>query len=138
MQIIHPQPRLAMAITLQHLYPNQTVGLIQTINKNTDIHPSVELREPVGIDAFVSIGKHSTIGSNTKINPNASIGCHCHIGNNVIIGSNVSIYDHTIIGDNVIIHSNAVIGSDGFGFEKNNETCGKNTTYRQSCDWQPC
>jgi UDP-3-O-[3-hydroxymyristoyl] glucosamine N-acyltransferase len=46
------------------------------------------------------------------------IGNDCEIGDNVKIYPGVKIYHNCKIGNNVIIHANAVIGSDGFGFSK--------------------
>jgi UDP-3-O-[3-hydroxymyristoyl] glucosamine N-acyltransferase len=69
---------------------------------------------------------HSTvIIKSKKIGKNVHIGPFCYIGKNVTIGDNtmihgsVNIYGNTHIGRNVIIDSFTVIGSDGFGFEKN-------------------
>lgn len=46
---------------------------------------------------------------------NVTIGENVSIGSNCLLYPGVFINHNTIIGDNVIIHPNAVIGSDGFG-----------------------
>jgi UDP-3-O-[3-hydroxymyristoyl] glucosamine N-acyltransferase len=60
------------------------------------------------------------IGKNFIRGKNVTIGHNCEIGDNVKIHDNVSIYPNTKIGDDVEIHSGSVIGSDGFGFAKDN------------------
>ena len=77
-----------------------------------------EIGEKVFIGNYVSIGNNCRIGTNTKIYSNCSIDNNSVIGNNCIIYANVSVYKDTVIGNNVIIHSGTVIGSDGFGFAK--------------------
>lgn len=71
-------------------------------------------------------GIHPTAIIKSKKNgKNVYIGPFCHIGENVticdntIIHGSVNIYGNTHIGRNVVIDSFTVIGSDGFGFEKN-------------------
>jgi len=71
-----------------------------------------------------SIHPTAVIDSEAIIGDNAYIGAHaylgkCEIGNNARIFSNVSIYDNVKIGDNVTIKPGAVLGYEGFGFEKN-------------------
>lgn len=80
-----------------------------------------EIGENVFIGNFVSIGRNCKIGADTKIFSNCSIENNTEIGNNCIIYSNVSLYKDTLIGNNVIIHSGTVIGSDGFGFAKQDD-----------------
>ena len=70
-------------------------------------------------------GIHSTaildtknIGKNIYIGPYVQIGKNVSIGNNAVIYGNVVIYDNVRIGKNVIIDSNTVLGTDGFGFER--------------------
>lgn len=64
------------------------------------------------------------IGSNCEIGKDVFIGDFVFIGDNVKIGDYAQINSHAIIcedviiGSNCIIHSGAVIGADGFGFEK--------------------
>ena len=71
------------------------------------------------IEAFSCVSQNASIGENTRIYPHVFVGENVKVGRNVIIHAGVKIYHDCIIGDNVIIHSNVVIGSDGFGFTKN-------------------
>ena len=43
---------------------------------------------------------------------------NCQVGENVVIGHNTVIHANTIIKDNVKIGCNCVVGSVGFGYEK--------------------
>ena len=70
------------------------------IHSSSWIHPEAEIHNNVYIGPFNNIGK-VTIGEGTLIYS------HCHIG------------DGTRIGRNVIIQHNTTIGSDGFGYSKN-------------------
>jgi len=57
------------------------------------------------------------VGNCLYIGANASIGA-CSIGNNVKIYPNVVINDNVTIDNNVIIKSGAILGFDGFGYER--------------------
>jgi UDP-3-O-[3-hydroxymyristoyl] glucosamine N-acyltransferase len=88
-----------------------------------------------GIDPSASIHKEAVVGENTAIGKNVVISAGCKIGSNVkifhntvllenvevddnsVIFQNVSIREECTIGKNVIIHANSVIGSDGFGYD---------------------
>ncbi len=70
------------------------------------------------IEAFTVIEDFCSIGKGTHIHANCVIGRNAQIGNHVIIYPNVTVYSHSVIGDRVIIHSGTVIGSDGFGYHK--------------------
>ncbi|GFH91371.1 UDP-3-O-(3-hydroxymyristoyl)glucosamine N-acyltransferase [Lachnospiraceae bacterium] len=73
----------------------------------------------------MNISEDATVLS-SGIGRNVSIGkcCYIHkdvkIGNNVVIGNNVCIECPATIGDDTIIHSGVVIGTDGFGYYKEN------------------
>jgi UDP-3-O-[3-hydroxymyristoyl] glucosamine N-acyltransferase len=64
----------------------------------------------------VTIGDHSAIGAASFVGAGVRIGANCDIK------SNVSVYPGTTIGDRVIIHAGAVLGSDGFGFVRDEQT----------------
>jgi len=53
-----------------------------------------------------------------KIFPHATIYDNVKIGRNSVIHSGAAVRENCEIGANCIIHNNAVIGSDGFGYAK--------------------
>lgn len=67
------------------------------------------------------------VGDNFKIGENTFISSQVIIGNNVSIGNSCSIKacaiinDNVKIGDGTVIREHAVIGGDGFGFERDEE-----------------
>jgi UDP-3-O-[3-hydroxymyristoyl] glucosamine N-acyltransferase len=100
-------------------------------------HP---VAEPVpSIHASAIIDETASVGTACEIGPNVVIGRQCTIHDGVKIHANVTIYDgvsigrHTTIhsgvsvrencevGENCIIHNNTTIGSDGFGYAKDEE-----------------
>jgi len=70
-----------------------------------------------GIDNTAIIHKSAKLHSNIFIGPHTYIG-EAEIEEGTIIYGNVYIYDNVKVGKNCIVHAGAVIGSDGFGFEK--------------------
>jgi len=85
------------------------------------IDSSTRVPKEVFIDAHVAIGKNVVIGDRVRIHANVSIYDDVTIGDDTQIHSGVAIRENSIIGKRVIIHNNAVIGSDGFGFAKDEE-----------------
>lgn len=89
-----------------------------------------------GIDKTAFVGSSSSLGENVALGKNVVIGANCVIGNNVKIFHNTVLLDNVELGDNsvlyqnisiredckigkrVIIHPGAVIGADGFGYQK--------------------
>jgi len=87
------------------------------------IHPRAEISNKASIGEKVSISANAVIEEGARIGEGCCIGPGCFLGRNVSLGensrlhANVSIYHESRIGRNAIIHSGTVIGSDGFGFE---------------------
>jgi UDP-3-O-[3-hydroxymyristoyl] glucosamine N-acyltransferase len=57
------------------------------------------------------------IGDNVKIFHNAVLNDDVNVGNGCLIFSNVTIREKCVIGNRVIIHPGTVVGSDGFGYD---------------------
>lgn len=70
-----------------------------------------------GIHPTAIIDPEAVIGSNCHIGPYCVIG-KAVIGNNCDIDSNVRIYDDVELGEHCVVSSGAVLGDNGFGFEK--------------------
>ena len=94
------------------------------ISKNAEINKTSIIGGDIYIGSYTHIDANAEISDNTKVGSNVSIGKNVKIGKNCKIFSNVSIYHNSVIGNNCIIHSGTVIGSDGFGFNKDKN--GKN------------
>ena len=85
------------------------------------------------IDSSARVGGHASIGPYVVIGPDAVIGDNCtlmahvviyrgvKIGANFFAHANVSIREFCDIGNNVLLHNGVVIGSDGFGFAKDDQ-----------------
>ena len=110
---------LAFSTLLKH-FNNQQISK-QGIDNESSISSNVK------IGKNIYFGKYSIAENNVLIGNNVKIHSHVHISENVEIGDNcvvypgVKLYRNTVIGKNCIIHSGTVIGSDGFGFNKDDK-----------------
>ena len=112
-------PYLAYTRALRLFYPEPR--FTPFVHPTSFIHESAKIAETVTIDAFVSIGANCEIAENVKIYPNVSVYDGVKIGANTVIHSGVAIRENCEIGANCIIHNNTTIGSDGFGYAKDEE-----------------
>lgn len=76
----------------------------------------VEKPQP-GIHPTAIVSTKAIIGKNVYVGAYAVVG-EATIGDNTIISSNVRIYDNVTIGSYCYFKEGAVIGGEGFGFEK--------------------
>lgn len=91
---------------------NPKLTFIRIVNhffNNNELH---------GIHPTAVIHPEAKIGNNSYIGPNTYIG-KCTIGKGAIIHGNCYLYDNVTIGENVIILAGAVIGLEGFGYQRN-------------------
>jgi UDP-3-O-[3-hydroxymyristoyl] glucosamine N-acyltransferase len=109
-------PYLAYTRALRLFHPEQ--------KRAAFIHPSAIIDETAKIAPDVFIGANSVIGANCRIEsgvqilPNVTVYENVRIGKDSVIHSGVSIREDTEIGERVVIYNNAVIGTDGFGYAK--------------------
>ena len=107
-QIIVKNPQKALAKTIE--YYLKTKPITQ--------HSKPQISNSSSIHTTAVIGDSSKIGNNCTIGPNCVIGNNCTLAENVTLHPNVTLYDNTEIQDNTTIHAGTVIGSDGFGYYK--------------------
>jgi UDP-3-O-[3-hydroxymyristoyl] glucosamine N-acyltransferase len=110
---------LAYTRALRLFFPVAAITL--GIHPTAVIDSTARVSEQAEIGANVVIGKNSVIEDGVKIYPNATIYDNVRIGENSVIHSGVSIREDCEIGRNCIVHNNSTIGSDGFGFAKDEE-----------------
>ncbi|MBP6446813.1 MAG: UDP-3-O-(3-hydroxymyristoyl)glucosamine N-acyltransferase [Saprospiraceae bacterium] len=98
---------------------NSSITIHKGISNLASIASGVIIGEDASIDDFVIVKPNVKIGNNAKIFGHVFIGDGVEIGDNVVLYPGVKIYHNCMVGNNCIIHANAVIGSDGFGFARN-------------------
>ena len=91
---------------------NPRCVFIQVLDKMQNSKKLVGISSKANISKYAKIGKKCYIGDFTKL------GSRCIVGDNTIIHDNVTILQDCSIGNNCIIQPGAVIGADGFAFER--------------------
>ncbi len=100
---------------------NPEPEIVASIHPSAVIHESAKIAASVEIMANAVVGANCEIAENVKIFPNATIYDGVKLGANSVIHSGVSIRENCEIGARCIIHNNTTIGSDGFGYAKDEQ-----------------
>lgn len=118
--MLHAHPRLAFAraARLLRVLSSRRPG----IHPSAIVHSSAKLGLEVIVDERVVIGEAVNIGHNTWIGPGCVIGAHAVIGEECGLYPNVTVYPGVQLGNRVIVHSGAVLGSDGFGYVRDEKS----------------
>lgn len=94
---------------------------LQGIDSTAFIHPTAKIGKNVSLGKNVVISSGCVIGDNVKIFHNTVLHDDVIVGNNCLFFSNVSIREKCSIGNRVIIHPGTVVGSDGFGYDSDDD-----------------
>ena len=97
--IVTKNPRLLFLRIVKHFFEKKTDFVI---HPTAVIHPLAKIHKNVAIGPLTYIDE-------------------CEIGEGTVIHGHCYVYDNVRIGKNVIIQSGTVIGSDGFGYQKNED-----------------
>jgi UDP-3-O-[3-hydroxymyristoyl] glucosamine N-acyltransferase len=124
--VAHPRLAFARAARLIHGAAKRKPGL----HPSAAVHESAKLGEQISIDAHASIGPDVRIGNRSWIGANCVIGTGVEIGEDCKIYPNVTIYTGTKLSNRVTIHAGAVLGSDGFGYVRD-EASGRHDRFPQ-------
>jgi UDP-3-O-[3-hydroxymyristoyl] glucosamine N-acyltransferase len=118
--LLAAQPRLAFARAAQLLCPEpeRKAG----IHSSAIVDSAARLASNVTVEERVVIGVGATIGDGTRVGAGSVIGAKAIIGRNCNLYPNITIYPGVRLGDRVIVHSGAVLGSDGFGYVRDQAT----------------
>jgi len=114
--IVVDNPYLYFAKVSQLLNP--TKPLKKEIHKSAIIHPSCKLGQDIYIGPNVVIDENVSIDDSVVIHASSMIEADSVIGKASVIHPHVVIKASTIIGKNCTLYAGCVIGSDGFGYAK--------------------
>jgi len=70
---------------------------------------------------FDETPRNVIIGAGAKVHPRAFVSSDVEIGEDTIIHANVTIYRNVKIGRRCIVHSGAVLGTEGYGYEQDED-----------------
>jgi UDP-3-O-[3-hydroxymyristoyl] glucosamine N-acyltransferase len=94
---------------------------LKGIDKTAFVDENAKIGNNIALGKNVVISSGCKIGNNVKIFHNTVLLENAEVGNESIIFQNVSIREDCKIGKRVIVHPGAVIGSDGFGYNPDEE-----------------
>lgn len=118
--LICAQPRLAFA---------RAAGLLRAAERHqAGVHPTAIVPSSVRSGTGVNVGAYVVLCQGVQLGDNTRIGAGCVVGANVLMGRdcelypNVTVYPGVRMGNRVIVHAGAVLGSDGFGYVRDEKT----------------
>jgi len=112
-------PYLAFARAIEIFYPAQAYPL--GIHPTAVIPPSARIGEGASIGAYVVIGENCIIGKHATILPHVVIYPNVTIGDHFFAHAHAVVREDCQVGNHVILQNGVIVGSDGYGFAKNNE-----------------
>jgi len=107
---------VALALLMEKF--NSGISISAGIASTAIYDNSVKIGDGTAVDDYVIIKPNVVIGSNCKIYGHVFIGDNVILGDDVVLHAGVKLYHQCVIGNRCVIHANTVIGSDGFGFAK--------------------
>jgi UDP-3-O-[3-hydroxymyristoyl] glucosamine N-acyltransferase len=110
----NPYLAFARAVEIFHPAPRYQPG----IHPTAVIDPTATVGEGVHVGAYAVIGPGANVGAGTTILPHVVIYPDASLGRNCFLHAHAVVREGCRLGDGVILQNGAVIGSDGFGFAK--------------------
>ena len=114
--IVIDNPYLYFAKVSQLLNPSKS--LKKEVHKSAIVHPSCKLGLDIYIGPNVVIDENVSIDDGVVIHAGSMIEADSVIGKASVIHPHVVIKANTVIGKNCTLYAGCVIGSDGFGYAK--------------------
>ena len=113
----NPYLAWAKAIELFYQPPRYTPG----VHPTAVVHPKAKLGKNTHIGPYVVIDEDVVIGDNAVLLAHVVIYRGVTIGNNFFAHAHAVVREFCHLGDNVLLQNGVVVGSDGFGFAKDND-----------------
>jgi UDP-3-O-[3-hydroxymyristoyl] glucosamine N-acyltransferase len=112
----HSNPYMAFAKAVEIFSPSPERP--PAIHPTASIAPTAKIGDAVNIGAYAVIEKNAVVGSRVTIGSHSVVGDAAVIGDDCIIHSGCVIRERVRIGSRCILQDRVVLGSDGFGYAK--------------------
>lgn len=110
----NPYLTFARAIELFYQPPQYAPG----VHKTAIVHPSARIGGRAHIGPYVVIDEDVVIGDDAVLLAHVVIYRGVRVGSNFFAHAHAIVREHCRIGNRVILQNGVIIGSDGFGFAK--------------------
>lgn len=110
----NPYLAFAKAIQLYYHEPEYAPG----IHPTAVIHPTAKIGRDAHIAAYAVVSEGAVIGDHATLLPHVVIYPHAIIGDHFFAHAHSIVREHCRVGNHVLLQNGAIIGSDGFGFAK--------------------
>ncbi len=112
----NPYLAWAKAIELFYQPPHYSPG----IHSTAVVHHTAKIGKHAHIGPYVVVDEDAVIGDNAVLLSHVVIYRGATIGKNFFAHAHAIVREFCQLADNVLLQNGAVVGSDGFGFAKNN------------------
>ena len=110
----NPYLAFARAIELFYQPPTYAPG----VHSTAVVDPSAKIGRNAHIGAYVVIAEDVVIGDNAVLLPHVVVYRGARIGDNFFAHAHAVVREDCRLGNNVVLQNGVVVGSDGFGFAK--------------------
>jgi UDP-3-O-[3-hydroxymyristoyl] glucosamine N-acyltransferase len=117
--LLSAKPKLAFA---------RAARLLSGVEVEAAVHPTAIIEADVIRGRHISVGAYAVVEAGAHLGDETVIGMGAIIGRGVVLGRacriypRVVIYPGTELGNRVVVHAGAVLGSDGFGYVRDDST----------------
>jgi UDP-3-O-[3-hydroxymyristoyl] glucosamine N-acyltransferase len=110
----NPYLAWAKAIELFYQAPRYAPG----VHPTAVIHRTAKIGKNAHVGPYVVVDRDAEIGDNAVLLPHVVIYCGAKIGDNFFAHAHAVVREFCQLGNDVVLQNGVVIGSDGFGFAK--------------------
>jgi UDP-3-O-[3-hydroxymyristoyl] glucosamine N-acyltransferase len=114
LRIKNPYLAFARVIEIFHPAPTYSPG----IHPTAVIHPTARVGKDASIGPYVVISENCVIGNHATILPHVVIYPNVRIGDHFFAHAHSVVREDCQVGSHVILQNGVVVGSDGYGFAK--------------------
>ncbi|HJZ68586.1 MAG TPA: UDP-3-O-(3-hydroxymyristoyl)glucosamine N-acyltransferase, partial [Blastocatellia bacterium] len=112
----HNNPYLAFAKAVEIFF--KPAPVVPSIHPTAWVSDSAVIGNDVYIGPYAHVGERVVLGTEVQIHTRCTIHEDAVIGDGTVLHSGCVVRERIVIGKRCIIQSNSVIGSDGFGYAK--------------------
>jgi len=117
MRLKNPYLAFARAVDIFYQPPAWPEG----IHPTAVIYPTAKVGARPRIGAYVVVAENAVIGDDATILPHVVIYPGARIGHRFFAHAHAVVRENCQLGDDVVLQNGAVVGSDGFGFAKDEQ-----------------